>query len=129
MSVRAAAVRARRAGWGRLGHRGLFLFPLGCYDVFYGSFLAAGGALQYPTLIPEAAWGGVWVSVGALLLCGAWVKRDAVFFAAAAGLKMAWALEFVRLEAQHASLEWTRAAYWVMFAVIVVAVAGWPEPP
>ncbi len=126
----AVLARTRKAAWERAGHRGLFLFLLGCFDIFYGWYLAAGGALQFPTLIPEMAWGIIWLSAGALLICcGTWVKRDAPFYAVAAGLKCAWALEFLRLQEQHSSLQWTRGAYWLMFALIVVAASAWPEPP
>ena len=121
------AARVRKVLWTRIGHRGLFLALLGTYDVFYGTYLAANGALQFTTLIPETAWGVIWLATGGLLMCGAWVKRDAAFFALAAGLKMAWACEFLRLAERHSSLQWTRAAYWLAFALIVLAVSAWPE--
>lgn len=121
--------RTRKAAWERAGHRGLFLFLLGFFDIFYGWYLAAGGALEFPLLIPETAWGIIWLTAGALMIFGAWVKRDAVFFALAAGLKCAWALEFARQQFQHNNLLWTRAAYWLALALIVVAVSAWPEPP
>ena len=121
--------QAREAAWARAGHRGVFLALLGCYDIFFGWYLAAGGALQFPTVIPVMAWGIIWLTAGALLACGAAVKRDAPFFALAACLKTAWALEFFRLQAEHGGLEWIRGAYWLALALIVLAVSAWPEAP
>ena len=56
--------RAQVAVWERLGHRGLFLILLGVYDLFYGLYLVRGGPVLAATLLPERAWGWVWIGCG-----------------------------------------------------------------
>lgn len=120
--------RFRRAVLSRIGHRGLFLMTLGLFDVFFGMFLITGGKLQFSLELSTLAWGWIWAGVGAFLVIGAFVAKDAVFFAVAVFLKVAWALEYIRLAFVFDTRNWTRAAYWVMFAALVLVASAWPEP-
>jgi hypothetical protein len=112
----------------RLGFRGTFLFLLGLFDVFYGWYLLAGGRLQFPPFIPERAWGLVWLAVAAVLVAGAFAERDWWAYGLGTTLKVAWAMEFFRIEYVHGGMQWTRAAYFLALGLIVVLVSRWPEP-
>ena len=119
---------ARRAGRA-LGYRGGFLWLLAAFDVFYGWYLLAGGQLQYALFVPERTWGGIWLAVAAVLVFGGVRSWDGPYFSAAAFLKCAWAMEFVRFQLEHpGSLQWTRGAYFLALALIVLLASAWPEP-
>jgi hypothetical protein len=113
---------------GRVGHRGLFLIALGLFDIFYGLYLVLGGQLQFPLQLSNQFWGWAWTGVGAALVIGAFMRRDAPFFALAVFIKTAWALEFVRLTFISDKLQWPRAASWGCFAILVLIASAWPEP-
>ena len=120
-------------GWAalrhRIGHRGAFLVCLGAYDLFFGLYLVAGGALQYVPLIGERTWGIVWMSIGAFLCAGALTRHDAPFFAAAILIKIVWALETFRLDwFNHDADYWIRGCYWLALCAAIITVANWPEP-
>lgn len=119
--------RFRRAVLSRIGHRGLFLMTLGLFDVFFGMFLITGGRFQFSLELSAIAWGWIWAGVGVFLVIGAFAAKDAVFFAVAVFLKVAWALEYVRLTFVFDVRDWTRAAYWTMFAILVLVASAWPE--
>ena len=119
---------ARRAGRA-LGYRGGFLWLLAAFDVFYGWYLASGGALEYGLFVPERAWGTIWLAVAALLAFGGTRSWDGWYFAAAVALKTAWAMEFFRFQLEYpGSLQWTRGAYFLALALIVLLASAWPEP-
>lgn len=121
--------RARKAAWGRAGHRGTFLILLGVYDLFFGLYLVRGGAVIAPTLIPRDAWGWAWIAAGMLLIYGGTRDRDGLFYALAAFVKAAWALEYFRLQLLHYPDQWIRGCYFLALALIVTVVSAWPEPP
>lgn len=120
----------RLARLGRmLGFRGGFLALLAAYDAFYGWYLLKSGAFLGALLIPEHTWGWIWLGVAVLLLYGATRSADRWFYALATGLKVAWALEFFRLQvSEHIPLQWLRGSYYLALAAIVMLVAAWPEP-
>jgi lysylphosphatidylglycerol synthetase-like protein (DUF2156 family) len=120
--MRWAALKAR------VGHRGLFLATLGLYDLFFGVYLAAGGNLEHQLLLNHRAWGWIWIGAAIALFCGAFTRRDRLFFAAAVFIKTAWALEYFRLTFTAETHEWPRAAFWLAFALLVTGVSAWPEP-
>ena len=120
--------RAQVAAWERLGHRGLFLILLGAYDLFYGLYLVQGGPLAARTLLPEDAWGWAWTGCGAALCAASLMRRDGWAFALAALLVTAWAGEFYRLQYLGLPDQWIRGTYFLAFALVITAVAGWPEP-
>ena len=120
---------AGRRLWSRLGYRGAFLWSIAAFDVFFGWYLAAGGNMQYQLFVSERVWGVVFLSVAAVLLAGGLVRMDAAFFALPAFLKTAWAMEYFRFQFEHPdSLQWTRGAYFLVLALIVLVVSHWPEP-
>jgi hypothetical protein len=125
--VVARAARLLQALRDRIGRRGLFLLLFGLYDIFYGWYLAAGGGLGHLLLVPETAWGWTWISVGAVLISGAACRRDEWFFALAALIKTAWAMEYFRSQALHIPLQWTRGCYFLVLALIVVAASSVPD--
>ena len=115
--------------WARVGHRGMFLALLGCYDVFFGIYLTGGAAILHPLLLPERTWGIVWIITGAFLFTGVPARRDRFQFAGAVFIKAAWALEYLRLMLiTSLPYQWARAAYWLCFALLVLTVSAWPEP-
>lgn len=116
-----------RATCRALGHRGGFLVLLGAYDLFFGSYLIAGGPLIAATLLSEHAWGWIWLTVGTALIIGGTRQKDQWFYALSAFLKCAWAAEFFRLELLGYHGQWLRGCYYLAFALIVVVVASWPE--
>lgn len=120
--------KARKAILKRMGHRGLFLFFLGLYDLFFGVYLLIGGSLHFPLAFTNPQWGWIWTGVGLFLLLGAFVKRDGIFFATAAFIKVAWALEYLRLAFTQDSTNWARSVYWLALTGIVLVAAAWPEP-
>lgn len=124
MMIRSAATWFRR----RAGFRGMFLLLVALFDAFYGWGLTAGIPLAYHLVVPERAWGIIWLSVAAILVQGAFVISDRWHYALASLLGCAWALELFRITAGHGSLEWTRGAYFLVLALIVTLVSAWPEP-
>jgi len=113
----------------RIGHRGAFLLCVAAYDLFYGWYLAIGGAIEHAPLIPEQVWGGLWLAAALVLFAGAFFRHDAIFFAAGILIKMVWALEYFRLDFQaHVPGDWLRGCYWLALAAALVTVAFWPEP-
>jgi hypothetical protein len=112
------------------GRRGAFLAVLGVYDLFYGWFLFAGGALQRAPLLGEHTWGIIWLVTGVVLVAGSSIRRhDRLFFTAASLVKTAWAAEFLRLALIGVPYDWARTGYWAAFAALVIVAAGWPDPP
>jgi lysylphosphatidylglycerol synthetase-like protein (DUF2156 family) len=112
----------------RVGHRGLFLATLGLYDLFFGWYLASGGNLEHQLLLNHRAWGWIWIGTAIALFCGAFTRRDRLYFAWAVFIKTAWALEYVRLTFTAETHVWPRAAYWLALALLVTVVSAWPEP-
>lgn len=120
--------RAQAAVWERLGHRGLFLILLGAYDLFYGLYLVRGGPVLAATLLPERAWGWVWIGCGIAACAAGWMRRDGWAYALGALLVTAWAGEFFRLQYLGVADQWIRGSYFLAFALVITAAAGWPEP-
>ena len=114
--------------WRHAGYRGMFLLLLAAFDVFYGLYLVLGAPLQFAPLIPERAWGIIWLAVAAALAEGALLGERRWHFALAVALKTAWAMEFFRLQHLHGSLEWTRGGYFLALAGLVLLASAWPEP-
>jgi hypothetical protein len=112
----------------RVGHRGLFLATLALYDVFFGIYLAGGGNLEHQLLINHRAWGWIWIGTALILFCGAFARRDRLYFAWAAFIKTAWAFEYLRLTVTVEIHAWPRAAFWLALALLVLVAAAWPEP-
>ena len=128
--LRQAGKRAARSLKGRLGYRGTFLALLGIYDLFFGVFLL-GGQLQHSLLLPQPAWGTVWMVSGVVLILGGFLplRWDTPFFAWGVLVKAAWAFEYFWLFA-HAGIafDWARGCYFLSLAVLVMLVSSWPEP-
>lgn len=116
----------------RTGRRGAFLLFLALLDFTYGySLFTTSAPLKVlDLLLPWEAWAGIWVGVGAVCLAGAFVRRDRIAFALAAGIKGAWGLLYLDLWAvQHVPRAWVAVPIWLAFSATVLLVAGWPEPP
>jgi hypothetical protein len=118
-----ATVKLRR----RVGRRGTFLVLFGLYDIFYGWYLAAGGTLLAVPLFSERTWGIIWITTGIVLICGSLLKQDKWLFALATLIKVAWAMEFFRLQMTGVPLEWTRGMYFLVLALIVVTASAVPS--
>lgn len=127
-----------RAWWAiRVGRRGEFLLFLTLLDLLYGLSLCrpVAAAAQSPTtaflaeVMPLAAWGLLWLAVGAVCLTGAFVVADRFAFAAAAGLKVLWGSMFlIGWLAGVIERGWVGAVIWLVFAGVVARLASWPEP-
>lgn len=120
-----------------VGRRGEFLLFLALLDLLYGLSLLrpAPQARRSPTtgflaeVMPLPCWALLWLAVGAVCLAGAFVVRDRVSFAAAAGLKVLWgSLFLVGWLAGVVERGWVSAVIWLVFALVVVRLASWPEP-
>jgi hypothetical protein len=126
LSARAARL-ARRTG-----HRGAFLLFLAVLDILFGYSLWATAAPQrlLDLFLPWEAWGGIWVAVGLVCIAGAASVTDRWAFAAAAALKAFWAaLAADEWLFQGAARGWVSAVIWLCFALTVLVVSSWPEPP
>lgn len=116
----------------RVGHRGAFLLFLAVLDLCYGYYLLAAPAPQrhLDLLLPWQAWALAWAVAGAACLTGAFTARDWPSFTAAVVIKAAWAA--VQCDAwlvQGAALGWISAVIWGCFALTVLVVSSWPDPP
>ena len=116
----------------RVGRRGAFLAFLAVLDLAYGYSLFAASAPQrlVNLLLPWQAWGVIWMVVGVACLTGVFALRDRVQFTLAATLKGAWGLLYVDVWlVQGLPRGWVSVVLWLAFALTVVLVSGWPEPP
>jgi hypothetical protein len=122
----------------RIGFRGSFLLFLFVLDTAYAGALyqeatpqLKGPAEHAPDLLlPPLAWAGIWLVVGLVCLWGAFRAADRVPFACAAALKVSWGLVslvlWIRMEQVTG---WLSFVVWGTFAVTVLIVSSWPEPP
>jgi hypothetical protein len=114
----------------RIGRRGAFLGCMAAYDLAYGAYLALGYPVRDIPLIGEQPWGWMFISAGLILGGGAWARWDAPYYAVAISIKIVWALEFFRLEAEAKGTgQWLRGCYWLALSLAVLVAAWWPEPP
>lgn len=118
----------------RIGHRGASLLLLGLFDEIYAlslpSATSAGTATSrwLASIAPLSLWAALWAAVGAVLLAGAFARRDNFAFAAATALKFIWALIYLIGWAVYGvDRGWVSAAIWVMFASWVLIISTWPE--
>ena len=128
--ARSSLRRAAAALRGRLGYRGTFLALLGAYDLFFGTYLL-GGRLQHSLVLPQTAWGIVWLVTGSVLIVGGFLpgRWDTPFFALGVLVKAAWAFEYFWLSVHSGiAFDWARGCYFLCLAVIVMMVSSWPEP-
>lgn len=115
----------------RVGHRGAFLLFLSLLDILYGYSLfdTARRGQHLDLFLSLGAWGVAWCVVGAILLFGAFIRRDQVPFGLAATIKAAWAGAWVKIWLfSHAiPLAWVSVVIWAAFSALVVIVSTWPE--
>lgn len=123
----------------RVGRRGQALLVFGFVDFVIGYSLIdptsraqASALLTYRAMrevLPLAAWGWVWVAVGAVCVAQAFARRDALGFGAAIGIKVVWTLGFLASWLVYgADRAWIGATMWAVIGRLVVIIAGWPEP-
>lgn len=120
-----------------LGKRGRVLLFFGFLDLIYAVSLAApdgqtrrGVFFTWLTdIAPTWAWSAGWAVVGVLCLWQAFCRRDAIGYAAAIYLKVAWGVVclgawlFGEVERGYVS-----AAIWLFLAYFVGNISSWPEP-
>jgi hypothetical protein len=123
--------------WRRVGRRGSALLFFATLDFIYGwslfdpdsSALAHPGYRWLASVLPLAAWGAVWLFVGALCLIGAFVHEDSIAWVAAMSIKVMWGvLWFLGWSLAGVDRGWVSAAVWLPMAALVALLAGWPEP-
>ena len=127
--LRQAACSLVRRAARRAGFRGGFLAIFGVFDLFYGLYLALGAPVEHDLLFGERIWGYAWMAVGVFLLTAPLSRDGRWQFSAAAGLKMAWAMEYLRLAIfEQVPYNWIRTCYWSALALLILLVSFWPEP-
>ena len=123
----------------RVGRRGAILLTLAAIDFVYGWFFFDP---KIHTLLEQAPiyrglkdfmplylWAVAWWVAGLFCLVYAFKLKDAVGFAAAIVIKMAWAIGlFAAWLIWDATYAWAQAALWVSICSGVIITAGWPEP-
>lgn len=117
----------------RLGRRGFFLLFLAFLNSAVGSSLISDTSnplRHYDTTLPLPAWGWTWVAAGVIHLWYAFRINDRVSFTVAAFVKGAWAAMYIDLTVtQGYPRGWVFATLWGFFAINVLMIASWPEPP
>lgn len=114
------------------GRRGVFLAFLATLDIAYGFslFVTDPPLRAYDLMLPWEAWGIIWMAVGAVCASGIFVVWDRIQFSVAAALKATWSLLFVRVWlVDGIPRGWVSVVVWATFALTILVVAGWPEPP
>lgn len=121
-----------------VGRRGAVLAYLAIVDGLYALSLCnpapraeqPSGIQFLGDVMPLEAWAALWAVVGAVLVLGAFVHRfDRIAFAAATMIKTLWGgvylLGWIAGEVERG---WVNAVVWLALAVLVMILAGWPEP-
>jgi hypothetical protein len=128
--------RAREWARDRLGRRGSFLLFLAVLDFTYGwaiyDTVAPPVANRVNLLLPWQAWGIWWAATGLVCLIAAWGSRDRWAFTIAAALKFAWGMIAGFAWLNQPQLDhngWVSMVIWLCFAITVLIISGWPEPP
>lgn len=121
----------------RLGFRGAILLILGVADLLYGWSLIspAAEASQTPInqwraeILPSAAWGMLWITIGCVLLIHAFMRRDDVGYVLAIAIKAVWTMvSFGAWVVGGVESGWSTALVWAAFAAMIAVISGWPEP-
>lgn len=120
-----------------VGKRGRVLLFLGLLDVVYAFSLAFPGEatrvsplfMWLTGIAPLWVWAGAWGGVGVVLLWQAFCHRDAIGYAAAIALKIAWGVVCLGgWVFGHFERGYVSAAIFLAFAWFVGVIAGWAEP-
>lgn len=115
------------------GRRGAFLAFLTVLDVTYGAALLNVPPEQlahFDFLLPIHTWGWIWCGVGAIIATGILARRDRVQYSISAMFKAVWCFLYVYEWIEYgAALAWASVSVWGAFCLVVILVAGWPEPP
>lgn len=114
----------------RVGRRGAFLGFLAVLDWLYGWSLIAGPlppGVDLPWFHPYV-WGAIWIAAGVVCMLGMPARRDWPSFTVAAAIKAVWAMVYARLWlGHHMPRAWVTMVIWLMFALVTVMIASWPE--
>ena len=117
----------------RAGHRGAFLSFLALLDLAVAYSLWVTTPAQRRTLdlfLPWPWWAAVWAATGLACAAGIFARRDRAAFTAAAATKAAWAGVMADTWlAQGVPRGWVPVVIWAAFALTVLLVSSWPEPP
>lgn len=112
----------------RIGRRGAFLLFLALLDAAFAFSLTQ--APMTGLLLPADAWAGLWAAAGAMCAGCAFAAKDRLAFGGAAAIKASWAAVNFDLWLNHRLPDgWLGGAIWAAFALTVLIVASWPEPP
>lgn len=126
--------RRFRAVKHKIGRRGAALLCFATLDLVYACSLAfpardGGGpaARWFATILPLWFWAIWWLSVAAICVAYCCRENDRYGFAAAIGIKIWWGvLSLVGWLLQEVPV--SSAGIWLGLAVLVILIAGWPEP-
>lgn len=121
-----------------VGRRGAVLGYLGLVDVLIALSLwrpaptpeRAPGLKFLAAVMPLSWWAGLWLAVGVVCMLGALVHRlDRLAFAGATMIKTLWGgVYLLGWAAGGIERGWVNAVVWLALAVLVMILAGWPEP-
>jgi hypothetical protein len=107
------------------GRRGVFLLFLCVLDVIYAYSLSISPA---PGQHVNPWWTWIWFAAAANALSGAFIRKDRIQYAIAAGVKVSWALYELQGFIEGSNPRgWISATVWFSFALIVLLIASWPE--
>lgn len=116
-----------------LGRRGDALLFFAVIDLAQAWTLWAGPAVVSPTyawfasIMPLDVWAAFWATAGTVCLYHAFRHDDHFGFVAAIGIKVVWALGCAAGWVL-ADVTLIGAVIWVIFALFVWRISGWPEP-
>jgi hypothetical protein len=117
----------------RLGRRGAILTVFGLMDCLFGAAALVqppGGpnAAEDFLIWPDWIWATSWFTVAAICLAQAWVKNDALAFAAAMAIKMTYAAAYLVAYWQTDLYRgWASFGFWFLFGCLVLLLAGWTD--
>ena len=121
----------------QIGRRGAILLILALIDFAYGGSLVApsdelassSATMWRQHIAPIWAWGAAWLVVGVILFVSAFLRNDAIGYAAAIGWKIIWAATTLASWAfGGVPRGWVATIIWAVFGGMIWVIAEWPEP-
>jgi hypothetical protein len=115
----------------RTGRRGASLAFLMVLDLAYGYSLLVAPALRATDLLlPRVVWAWIWLGMAAVCATGVLVSWDRWQITGMAMLLLAWSGVNAEAWIVHGvPLGWVSAVVWLVFALFVLVIGSWPEPP
>lgn len=112
----------------QVGRRGAFLAFLAFLDY---AFAWSNWYLPppQPMVVPAHVWAVGWLAAAVACTVGVFLRRDRVPYTAASTVKAAFAAaNGYEWLVKHEPYGWVNTLFWLVFALIVLMVASWPDP-